>query len=1197
MRSKNLKDEVERLRAMLVAAEEELKEAAAKEGEWHLLPPFVEDYRPYTKGFGVAWEAPLQVPPTPSPEVEGGEAVEQVDEAKAEREVREEVVRKERELREQLVAEEQREVPRFQKRVQELRAQQLREEKCREQQQAQMVAEQKHRGQVEAEKLREARKLVEEVRQEERRLSGVAEQKHRESMAEEEEREAQKLLQRAVELRELMQLREQKRREQLVKEQQQQELQQEHLNEAHLRAVVRESEPSQRCFRSVATEETDSHPLGTPPPLVDDDMSVRTRSSGSGSARTAARRMRRKRQQAAARDSSAHSTASVASSIATSEDSLCSVAPPPPYTPPKRQETKGVSPAGRGGRPDPAIRPVAQPKEREAGRVMDVVGLTTDETLQHMENPSCIRNLSVIAHVDAGKSTLTDALLTRSGVTSRGDRWMDSMPEERERGITIKAAAVTLGFRLPEDRGVCVANLIDCPGHVDFSCEVTAALRVSDGALVVLDCVEGVQAQTETVLQQARAERVVPAIALNKVDRLMTQLKLDHETCYQRLYLALEAVAAHAWTPDDGGVMGVCFTSGLHGWGFTLRTIARLHERKLGAPPGRLERFLWGEWYWNEAKKEFSKKRTDSSVRGFCHFVLRPLYAILEAATEGDHAKVEEALEILWSNQGLTKEERGLTGVPLFAAVLRRLLPAADALVEVIHSSLPSPPVAQRYRAEVLALDGEKDTIQAIQACDPDGPLIMYVSKLVPVKKTWNFYYFGRVFSGSVSAKAGVTVLAAGGKASRTVQSANLLMGRHERRVDRVGAGCLVALGGLDQAGLVKSGTLISSSGPLIAPLRELSHKVAPVVRAAVECPSAQVTGLAKALRWLACSDPLVVCSAENGQSVIGAAGELHLELCLKALNDRMQGPPGTERDGVPTLKSSDPTVPYREGVEAPSPAVMCKSPTKLNRITVQVSPLSPELASRLEEGEVTGEELVEKWGWDRGDARGVWAVGPEGGGTNILVNRTFGLSYIGEIRQHVVQAFHEATAHGVLCGEPMRGVRVDIVDATIHTDPHHRGPGEIIPPTRRAIFGAVLQASPVLFEPIFRCSVGTAEETAGTARGVIIKRRGAMEDEVYSARGVRLIASVPVATSFGMTGELRQATSGKAYPEFHFDRWERIPGTLHRETKRSPSRKQTTAPATPPPPSLLAEAVTAARKRSKLPDTLPPFTDFCDKL
>ena len=158
---------------------------------------------------------------------------------------------------------------------------------------------------------------------------------------------------------------------------------------------------------------------------------------------------------------------------------------------------------------------------------------------QLMSNKDCIRNIGIIAHIDHGKTTLADSLLAGAGLLSPQmagtARVLDFLEEEQKRKITIKTANISLLYKQADAQ--YIINLVDTPGHVDFTGKVTRALRVIDGAVVVVDAVEEIMAQTEILTRQALQERVRPVLFINKIDRLITELQLESRLFHPKSHL------------------------------------------------------------------------------------------------------------------------------------------------------------------------------------------------------------------------------------------------------------------------------------------------------------------------------------------------------------------------------------------------------------------------------------------------------------------------------------------------------------------------------------------------------------------------------------------------------------------------------------------------------------------------------------
>ena len=373
---------------------------------------------------------------------------------------------------------------------------------------------------------------------------------------------------------------------------------------------------------------------------------------------------------------------------------------------------------------------------------------------------------------DHGKTSLTDALLATNGIISpklAGKiRYLDSRPDEQIRGITMESSAISLFFSMlrrpnpeaaPEVKEYLI-NLIDSPGHIDFSSEVSTASRLCDGAVVLVDAVEGVCSQTVTVLRQTWIEKLKPLLVINKMDRLVTELKMTPGEAYIHLSKLLEqvnavlgsffqgermeedlnwrekmeeraaaAAAREAQLADQQSESGdlqfrerddeelyfapeknnVIFCSAIDGWAFTVRQFASLYERKLGIKRSLLEKVLWGNFYFDpKTKKVLGPKHLKGRPLKpiFVQLVLEQIWAVYQATAGGDSGKGDAPLlEKITKSLNLTIPPHVLRSRDprlLLTTVFSSWLPLSTAVLVSVIESLPSPRIAQAERLPQL---------------------------------------------------------------------------------------------------------------------------------------------------------------------------------------------------------------------------------------------------------------------------------------------------------------------------------------------------------------------------------------------------------------------------------------------------------------------------------------------------------------
>nr|BAS01792.1 translation elongation factor EF2 [Amorphochlora amoebiformis] len=800
-----------------------------------------------------------------------------------------------------------------------------------------------------------------------------------------------------------------------------------------------------------------------------------------------------------------------------------------------------------------------------------MVDFTIEKISKLMKVRENIRNISVIAHVDHGKSTLSDSLVAAAGIISiehaGTQRIMDTRDDEQERCITIKSTGISLYYNIEnenkDEKIEYLVNLIDSPGHIDFSSEVTAALRITDGALVVVDCIEEVCVQTETVLRQALSERIIPTLTINKLDRCFIELSYNGEDAYKSFLRVIENVNIIITTYHDEAIgrlnldpikLNVVFSSGIHGWAFSLNKFAKLYSKKLKIDEKKFMEKLWGDNYFDQSKKKWTKKKSEKNViRGFVKYCYEPINVLLKKCIEEKYSDVELICKKLKLAEIFKKSIVSNKGKMLMKKIMQEWLPAHDDILRMIIDHLPSPVQSQSYRTEII-YEGPIDDkySKAMKNCDPDGPLMLYVSKMIPNFERSRFMAFGRVFSGKVFPGLKVKVMGSnfimGTKKDlffKSIPRIILCMGRKFETIDLVPAGNTVAVVGLDEC-IVKNATVTEERNTNSYPIKAMKFSVHPVVRRAINTKNPNdLPKLLDGLNKLSRSDPMIQCITEdNGEHIIAGAGELHLEICLKDLREDFMK--GVE------LETSDPIVPYRETVIDKSDHVcMTKSANKHNRLYAYCFPLQPSVSKAIDEGSLNPNDLkkgtlasfIELLEWSKSDCKKIWSFGPFGTGPNFLIDSTKSIQYLEEIKDSCVSAFQTVCKNGILMGENLRSLSFNLSDAYLHSDSIHRGGGQIIPSFKRVLYSCFLCSKPRLMEPIFLVNINVPQGAVGGVYTVVSARRGRVTEETTKVGNpiVSLKALLPVSESFGFTDDLRAATSGQAFPQCLFDHWKLV--------------------------------------------------------
>lgn len=819
-----------------------------------------------------------------------------------------------------------------------------------------------------------------------------------------------------------------------------------------------------------------------------------------------------------------------------------------------------------------------------------------------MSFPDMVRNVAVVGHLHHGKTALMDMLVLETHKieedVDRDMRYTDTHILERSRKISIKSSPLSLVLSTTRSKSYLV-NLIDTPGHPNFQDEVAAGVRLADGVVLVVDVIEGVMVGTEAVIKHAIREGLSIVLVLNKIDRLILELRLPPQEAYFKIRHAIDEVnniiASHDTDPARrlGPERGnVAFASTQAGWCFTLRSFAQMYADTYGGID--VEEFakrLWGNIYYSSESRNFSRKAPDPEAkRSFVHFILEPLYKIYTQVLSSDTDSLRATLTSLGIH--LKPAVFKIDIRPLLKLVLRHFFGESTGLADIIVDNVPSPKEGAAKKVDrVWTGPKEGKLYDSMRACDADGPLVVGVSKLLQTTDALEFRALGRVLSGVVKVGDRVRVLGEGysqdddeDSVMATVEGVWVHESRYSVESEGIPAGCWASLRGVD-ANITKTGTVVASSiDPeelhIIAPL---AHMTQSVLKVAVEplVPS-ELPKMLEGLRKINKSYPLAVTKVEeSGEHIILGTGELYLDCVMHDLRKLF---------AEIEIKISDPVVRFAETVVETS-AVKCyaQTPNRKNKITIIAEPLEKGIAEDIESGRVSihmpprelGKHFQERYGWDLLASRSIWAFGPDDGGPNILVDDTLpsevDKKLLYTVRESIKQGFQWGTREGPLADEPVRNVKFRILDAQLADQPIARGGGQLIPTARRTCYAAMLLASPRLMEPIYFVEVQAPADCVSAVYTVLARRRGHVTQDIPKAGSplFTVRAYIPVLDANGFETDLRTHTQGQAFCLQVFSHYAVVPGDpMDKDVKLRPLE---------PAPALgLARDVTLKTRRRK---------------
>jgi elongation factor G len=732
------------------------------------------------------------------------------------------------------------------------------------------------------------------------------------------------------------------------------------------------------------------------------------------------------------------------------------------------------------------------------------------------------RNIGIMAHIDAGKTTCTERILFYTGVTYKigevhdGTATMDWMEQERERGITITSAATTASWKR-FDKTYRI-NIIDTPGHVDFTVEVERSLRVLDGAVAVFDAVAGVQPQSETVWRQADKYRVPRIAFINKMDRVGADF--DHSLRSMRQRLSAHPVPVTYPIGREDNFIGVI--------DFIEERAIVWKDETLGAEYEILPlEKLWDAEY-RKSRPELEKAVTAAGLSP--EFYKEHREKVVEYIAEHDDAILTKYLEQhtlgpAELRASLRRSTIALKLVPVIAGSAfknKGVQPLLDAVIDYLPSPVDVPPVE--------GVEPDTDEPELRRAAD-EQPFSALAFKIMNDPFVGHLTFI-RVYSGVLKTSQFVY-----NSSRKTRERVGRLLRMHANKreeIESIEAGDIAAAVGLKN--VTTGDTLCSEDKPIV--LESIVFPM-PVISVAIEPKTkADQEKMGTALGKLAQEDPTfrVHSDAETGQTLISGMGELHLEIIV----DRMM------REFNVQANVGRPQVAYRETILKPAEAEhkhikQSGGRGQYGHVKLTVQPLPNN--NQTDMHEMSTDELDELAKQVVGKG-GKWRFNKDR--RLLFIDKTIGGSIPKEFISPIEDGVAEAMENGVLAGYEMTDLAVVVVDGSYHDVDSSEMAFKIA--GSMAFKEAVRRAGPKLLEPIMRVEVVVPEDYMGPVIADLNSRRGQLQGRESRTGSEIINVQVPLAEMFGYATDIRSKTQGRGSFTMHFSHYQQAPPNIAEE-------------------------------------------------